>query len=118
MSKYKNKKKTVLGITFDSGAEAERYLYLWNCVRKGTIKNLRRQVEYELIPKQKLPEPELRGNRREIHLKSCKYKADFVYERDGKTIVEDVKGYRTANFEIKRKLMLWVHGIQVKVVRM
>lgn len=118
MSKYKNQKTKVCGIIFDSKAEAERYLFLRYQVKQGKIKNLRRQVEYELIPKQKLPEPELRGNRREIHLKSCKYKADFVYERDGKTIVEDVKGYRTANFEIKRKLMLWVHGIQVKVVRM
>ena len=47
---------------------------------------------------------------------------DFAYWQDGKYIVEDVKGYQQANspayakFVIKRKLMLWVHGIQVKEV--
>ena len=53
--------------------------------------NLRRQVKFELLPSQK-------GER------GVWYIADFVYEENGKTIVEDVKGYRTDTYIIKRKL--------------
>jgi len=30
--------------------------------------------------------------------------ADFVYEENGKTVVEDVKGVRTRDYILKRKL--------------
>ena len=42
--------------------------------------------------------------------------ADFVYVRDGQTVVEDAKGVRTKDYIIKRKLMLWLHGIRVQEV--
>lgn len=47
------------------------------------------------------------------------YKADFVYEvcqPDGtwKQVVEDTKGAKTKEYIIKRKLMLFIHGISVK----
>lgn len=47
------------------------------------------------------------------------YKADFVYEvcqPDGtwKWVVEDTKGTKTKEYIIKRKLMLYIHGISVK----
>lgn len=41
------------------------------------------------------------------------YEADFVYQRDGRTVVEDVKGMRLPAYLIKKKLMWQVHGIQV-----
>ena len=43
------------------------------------------------------------------------YIADFVYEdaRTGETVVEDVKGIRTKEYIIKRKLMMYVHGIKI-----
>lgn len=44
------------------------------------------------------------------------YIADFVYYRDGEYIVEDTKGVRTKDYIIKRKLMLYVHGIKIKEV--
>lgn len=44
------------------------------------------------------------------------YIADFVYHEDGMQVVEDTKGVRTADYIIKRKLMLWVHGIRIKEV--
>ena len=34
-----------------------------------------------------------------------RYIADFVYEKDGKTVIEDVKGKVTAEYRIKRHLM-------------
>ena len=74
--------------------------------RAGDIRNLRCQVEYELIPRQTDA-----GGRFLEH--PCRYVADFVYERDGQTVVEDSKGFRTPDYRIKRKLMLWVHGIRL-----
>jgi hypothetical protein len=48
--------------------------------------------------------------------RECNYIADFVYEQDGKTIVEDTKGVRTPDYIIKKKLMLYIHKIQIKEV--
>lgn len=112
-NKYYNEKVTLFGETFDSKHEAEEYLALRDLQRKGKIRNLRRQVRYELIPKQYVD-----GKLAE---KSVVYVADFVYELPtGKIVVEDAKGYKRgtayAVFVIKRKLMLQVHGIQVKEV--
>jgi hypothetical protein len=50
--------------------------------------------------------------------RECLYVADFVYtDATGETIVEDVKGYRGGQaysvFKIKRKLMLFIHGIKI-----
>lgn len=44
------------------------------------------------------------------------YYADFVYKMDRQLVVEDVKGYKTPEYVIKRKLMLSVYGIQIHEV--
>ena len=44
------------------------------------------------------------------------YFADFVYQENGETVVEDAKGYRTEVFRIKKKLMLYIHGIRIREV--
>ena len=129
--KYGNHKiKNAYG-TFDSSLEWSRFLFLPNREKEGEITNLRRQVEYLLIPAQYGTEiKHLKTKDKEVRVlleRSCSYVADFVYERNGKTIVEDCKGedkpYRgrifstqTADFKIKKKLMLWVHKIQVKII--
>ena len=51
--------------------------------------------------------------------KPRKYVADFIYcDADGKTVVEDVKGYKKGAaydlFAIKRKLFLHRYGIRIK----
>ena len=75
--------------------------------RAGLIANLREQVSYELIPAQ-------RGADGKLIERACSYIADFVYtDKNGNTIVEDTKGMRTDVYRIKRKLMLYVHGIRV-----
>jgi len=101
-SKYRNRKVTIDGIVFDSEKEGQRYQELKLLQRAGKIRDLRLQVEFELIPKQA-------GER------ACKYKADFVYHlaSTGEMVVEDVKGKRTRDYIIKRKLMLWRHGIKI-----
>jgi hypothetical protein len=100
MNKYNAKKTYVDGIAFDSKKEAKRYQELKLLERGGVISDLDCQVKFELIPKQEGERP-------------CYYVADFVYTENGKKVVEDVKGFRTDIYKLKRKLMLWVHGIRV-----
>lgn len=111
-NKYHAKKIAVLGRTFDSRKEADRFLALCAILKRGEIADLRGQVKYELIPAQKKGDGKTE--------RAVCYIADFVYQKDGKTVVEDVKGYRNGAayriFAIKRKLMLWRYGIEVKEV--
>ena len=103
-SKYKNERVIASYGEFDSYKEHRRYLVLLSLERTGRISDLKRQVPYTLIPSQ-------HGQKRSE--RPVKYVADFVYTKDGKTVVEDVKGYRTAEYVIKRKLMLYIHGIEI-----
>lgn len=104
-NKYGNKKTVVDGITFDSRKEAKRYQELKLLEKAGEIKDLRRQVKYELIPSQKI-------NGKVVERK-VEYVADFVYLQNGDIVVEDTKGIRTKDYIIKRKLMLYVWGIKI-----
>lgn len=107
-TKYKSKKTEVDGVTFDSKKEAKRYQELRILEKAGEITDLQRQVKYELIPAQRID-----GR---VAERKVEYVADFVYTQDGQTIVEDTKGFRTKDYIIKRKLMLWVHGIRIKEI--
>lgn len=109
MSKYNNKKITVNGQIFDSKKEANRYKELRLLEKAGVIKNLSRQVKFVLIPSQ-------RDENGKVVERECSYKADFTYEEGIKTVVEDVKGYRTKEYIIKRKLLLWQYGIRIREV--
>ena len=103
--KYHSKKTIVDGKKFDSMKEAARFRELYLLQKQGYIKNLQLQVKFELIPKQK-------------DERACFYIADFVYTdcETGQMVVEDVKGMRTDVYKIKRKLMLYFHGIQITEV--
>ena len=99
------------GIGFDSNKEGARYEELKLLQRAGEISDLRLQVPFELVPNQK-------RNGKVIE-RAVKYIADFVYmDKDGETVVEDVKSpaTKTAVYTLKRKLMLWEFGIQIKEV--
>lgn len=99
------------GFWFDSKLEAKRYKELKLLERSGEIKDLRLQVPFELIPKQR--------NAYGVAERAVTYKADFVYSRDGTIgiVVEDVKGFKTKDYIIKRKLMLNMHGITIMEVK-
>lgn len=117
MRKYGSKKVRIDGIVFDSKKEAARYCELKLLQRAGKIKNLELQKTFELIPAQR--EPDTIGKRGGVKKgkvieKAVKYVADFVYTENGRTIVEDTKGFRTKDYIIKRKLMLYVHGIKIR----
>lgn len=109
-SKYNNRKVCCFGETFDSMLECERYKYLKALEQQKVISNLQRQVKYVLLPSQK------DSKTRKTIEREITYLADFVYEKGSQTIVEDVKGMKTDVYKIKRKLMLYFHGIQIKEV--
>lgn len=117
MNKYHAKKIVTDEGVFDSRKEYKRWCDLKMLERAGKISALRRQVGYELIPVQREPDvigPKGGIKKGKVIEHPCTYKADFVYEEGHKTIVEDVKGMRTPEYIIKRKLMLHVFGIRIK----
>lgn len=108
-NKFGARKKEIDGITFDSTKEAKRYQALKLLEQTGQIRDLRTQVEYLLIPKQKKQDGGLE--------RPASYSADFVYfDRSGALVVEDVKSEPTRkkpDYILRRKLMLMVHGIEI-----
>lgn len=123
MNKYYAKRTTVDGIEFHSKKEARRYQQLKLLEKAGTICDLKRQVKYELIPAQYID-----GKCVE---RAVTYTSDFEYyvlkdlrqktvmadhrsKTVGEHIVEDVKGVRTNEYVIKRKLMLHKYGIRIQ----
>lgn len=107
-NKYHAKKTEVDGIKFDSQKEANRWCELKLLERAGAITELRRQVSFEVIPAGRKDDGSIE--------RAVKYIADFVYREKGKLQVEDVKGVKTKEYIIKRKLMLEKYGITVREV--
>lgn len=124
VSKYRNKKYTFDGIMFDSRKEARRYAELKAMQQAGIIQDLKLQVKYVLIPTQREECTEVYKsgkNKGKMKLgkvieKECSYIADFVYLENGILVVEDAKGMRTKEYVIKRKLLLYMHGIRIREV--
>lgn len=105
-SKYHATKTTIDGITFDSKREAKRYGELKLLERAGVIKDLQRQVRYELIPAFDA------GGK---HYRPTSYVADFVYTdtKTGEEVVEDCKGYRTDIYRLKAKMFAHKFGVSI-----
>ena len=95
-SKYRNEKCESGGIKFDSRAEMKRWHELVQMQARGEISELELQVPYVLAPA-----AVINGRKRP----ALRYVADFVYEKDGETVIEDVKGRITEGYRIKRHLM-------------
>ena len=106
--KYHNRKTVRHGITFDSKHEADRYDELRLLLKAGEIHDLKLQQAYKLVGAQRTPTG--------AAVRAVTYIADFVYIRNGKTIVEDAKGFKTKDYIIKKKLMLERFGIWVEEV--
>lgn len=105
-SKYRSKKITKDGMTFDSLKEYRRFCELSLLEKVGKVTDLQRQVKFELIPSQRIDG--------KVVERACNYVADFVYMENGSKVVEDTKGFKTKDYIIKRKLMLHVYGIRIK----
>lgn len=118
--KYHNVRTQVEGILFDSQKEAKRFIDLKYLLKAGKIRNLKLQPQFTLQESYVTPEGE--------RVQAIRYVADFSYERKTSPdqngyihwvkVVEDVKSQatRTAQYEIKRKLMLDRFGIAIEEV--
>jgi hypothetical protein len=104
MRKHKyNAIKTVIdGITFDSKLEAKRYSQLKILERSNEISNLELQIPMHIVIND---------------VKICKYICDFRYTCNGKVIHEDAKGMTTPVFNLKKKLVKAVHGVDITIYK-
>ena len=101
-NKYGAKPTTVNGIRFHSKRESEHYLKLRRELLGGKISDLELQPSYQIA---------VNG------MKICSYIADFRYNRDGVSIVEDVKGMDTSTSKLKRKLVKALYGVDVVIIK-
>lgn len=99
-NKYNNRIVVVNGIKFHSQKEAKRYAELLLLLREGVISDLATQVPYLITVNGK---------------KICRYVADFVYRdlQTHGTVVEDVKGYRTEIYKLKKKLVEAIYDFKI-----
>jgi len=98
MSKYRARRTTIDGIEFMSKKEAMRYEVLKAMQQSGEISDLQLQVKFDLLPTIK---------RESETLRKKSYIADFVYMQEGKRIVEDVKGFKTPIYSLKKHLLIY-----------
>jgi hypothetical protein len=107
-SKYGNKKVQIDMYVFDSELEAKRYKQLALLEKAGEISNLQLQVPFLL-------QESFRKNGKTY--RKIEYIADFVYEENGQTIVEDTKGIKTDVFKIKQKLFEYKYpDLSLKII--
>lgn len=101
--KFGNVKTVIDGLKFDSKREAERWRQLKLLEASDRVRNLQRQVKYEL---------------RVNGFLICRYTADFTYEElirgAWQSVVEDVKGYPNDRWPMKKKLMRAIHGVDIR----
>lgn len=100
--KYGAEPTEVDGIKFPSKREASRWSELKILAERGEIRNLRRQVGFDLVVGGTL---------------ICRYVCDFEYtDAEGNVVTEDAKGVRTPEYELKKKLMRAIHGIAISEI--
>lgn len=118
--KYHSKKVHIDNETFDSKKEYKRYLELKEKQRKGEIRELKRQVKFELIPTQYeiigiYTKGQKKGlPKRKVVQRPVAYIADFTYIENEEYIVEDSKGYRTTDYILKKKMMYYFKKIKIR----
>lgn len=124
-SKYHARPVTIDGIWFPSTREGEYYLLYKEMEAKGEISDLKRQVPYILLPEISEEYDEvvhLKTKDKTVHKKRViqkvtRYIADFVFTKDGEEVIVDVKGKRTKEYELKKKMMLSLLGKRITEVK-
>ena len=109
MSKYHNKKVFYGDILFDSKKECNYFYKLKLMENTGMIKDLKRQVPFELIPTYKI-------NNRTV--RKMQYIADFTYitTNDNKLHIVDTKGYRTEVYKLKKKIFEYKYKMEIEEI--
>ena len=111
--KYFSKKVRNQYGEFDSETEFNRYLYLKHLEDVGEIRDLQRQVRFEIIPKLvKDVEVQLKTKVKivqRVEEKAAHYTCDFTYiEKGGKYIIEEQKSKGTMlarDYPLRKKLI-------------
>lgn len=98
-NKYGAKSVVIDNLRFDSQKEGRRYLELKLLLFQGVIRDLAIQPSFDLFVK---------------NIKICTYKGDFAYLENDVRIIEDVKGFKTPVYKLKKKLMKAIHGIEIR----
>lgn len=111
-NKYHNKKIYFGGVLFDSKKEYSYFCKLKLMEQVGMIRDLKRQVPFELIPTYKINGKTIR---------KMQYIADFTYitTEDNKLHVVDIKGSKntiTEAFKIKKKLFEYRYGVEIEII--
>ena len=97
-SKYKAKKTSIDGHSFDSLKEANYYEELKLRLRVGEIRGFCIQPTFILAP-------------------NLKYKSDFVvFNNDGTTEIIDVKGMKTKEYIVKKKVFEDKYNLKIKEI--
>ena len=120
-SKYHNNKVKRDGYTFDSQKEYERYLYLKQLQRQGVISSLTVHKKFQLTPTIYVDREGRKVSKwvkdKKLWEKESSYYCDFFYyDKDGRPVVEDVKGFKTDLYKLKKKIMADKHGILIKEI--
>lgn len=105
-ARYKRSPKderTWNGRVFDSKHEMNTAIKLQALEKSGNITDLQYQVPFVLVPK-------------EGKLRAITYRADFTFREDGCLHVLDAKGHVTQLYALKRRLMRYLHGIDIQEV--
>lgn len=101
MSKYKNVKVKLDGITFDSKKEAVHYAYLKSLEKRGIITDLQLQTKLDF---------KIDGK------KIFTYKPDFEYNDEFGHHIVDVKGIQTPVFKLKKKLIEAQYNTEIEII--
>lgn len=98
-NKYGARKTMMCGRTFDSKREAEYYLELLDLKRRGIVTDIRLQPSYTLLE----GFTDATGKKQ----RPIKYTPDFLVRyADGHTEVVEVKGMKTRDYMLRKKLFL------------
>ena len=123
-NKYHNRAFTCNGVRWDSEKEWYRYQYLLQAQKHGTIRNLERQVTFELLPA--VTEEVIIQLKTKVKTKTktvqlpVTYTCDFLYtQADGTVVIEDVKAdpkMLPKEYVLKKKMMRALLGIKIREV--
>ena len=103
-NKYNAKKVEYNGIKFDSQFELKCWIYLEQLVKEDKIKNLQRQVKFNLIPANSV-------------YRALNYVADFTFNVGDRYIVADAKGLILPEFKIKQKIFFDKYKNQIYIFK-
>lgn len=120
-NKYNNHKVECDGHLFDSEKERDRYIVLKQKQRRGEIFSLTLQKKFLLTEaifvddKGRIVDRYTKG--RKLYAKKSEYTCDFFYyTKNGNPVIEDVKGYKTDLYNLKKKVLAQFYGMIVKEI--